>query len=160
MILVSCGTPNSSSVSEAISIVGQSDLLPIMIATSGVTCFSVFFAIGLNHDPAKTRLVGPTFNSINVANMAVAFLVRISIKRRKSAGKRHIRKTQRTAVLIGGSHKIRVANVSRITLGKRHRRRTYRTFLFCGHLLRTITGIKTIKGIKAIIVSLLSPRSL
>src|SRR5438105_4838945 len=35
-IFVSCATSNSSSVCEAISIVGQSDLLPMMIATSGL----------------------------------------------------------------------------------------------------------------------------
>src|ERR1043166_1962768 len=41
MIFVSCGTPNSVSVCVVISIVGQSDLLPIMIDTSGLFCLLV-----------------------------------------------------------------------------------------------------------------------
>src|SRR5215216_4632016 len=48
-ILVSCGTPNSFRVSEAICIVPQSDLLPIIIETIGLFAILVLCDLRPHH---------------------------------------------------------------------------------------------------------------
>src|SRR5688572_14585215 len=79
-IFDSCETPKSSSIFEAASIVGQSDLLPIMMATSGLFFFDRS-VINAHYDAAHVGLVGPAGSAVDVTDVAFVRFARITIPR-------------------------------------------------------------------------------
>jgi hypothetical protein len=100
---------------------------------SGSGAPSIVLFARLDNDSPEICLVSPTSDPVDVADMAVAFLVGVTVEGGKSARERDIRERKAAAVLIRGFNIARIADISRVSGREGYRRRTYRAFLNFGH---------------------------